>query len=77
MHKNALFLLKNCKSHPALRAANPLASGGCVLCPQTHNKIPHWEILAMPLDLQVYVYITFGRLILQAKLVNLDDLQNQ
>jgi len=29
MHKNALFLLKNCKSHPELR---PAASGSWGLC---------------------------------------------
>jgi len=36
MHKNTLFLLKNCKHHPALGAppSGPLASGGEALRPQ-------------------------------------------
>jgi len=42
MHKNALFLLKNCKNRPALWVSlpNPLASGGYELYSQTPTP-PH------------------------------------
>jgi len=52
MHKNALFLLKNCKNRPGLGDTPPDP-----WCPPAALPPHHWEILAMPLPVsQIHIY---------------------
>jgi len=52
MHKNALFLLKNCKNRPAPRTKPP-ASGGWGFAPR---PLPTpWKFLATPLKASMMI----------------------